>query len=386
MGIKPSHRLQSIKPSVVSSLRERAAALAANGRDVVDLSRVARTPAITPDGDPHTDMPPGHASNPDPDRIDAATLRGLLSTQFERENDLRFPPAQILFAHGTRPLVHALLQALLNDDDEVVVPAPYWHACPDLVRLAGGEPVIVRTAARRGYRMTPKQLHGALGPRSRLLVLASPAGPSGAVYPRGELEALAAVLGEHPEVVVLSDDVHARDAWTTPPHVNVLKAAPRLHARTVVINVVGNLGFAAGPASLVAAMERYLALGTTAPAACTLVEAMTSLRPDNGAHDAWRASLRRRHDLLLGTLAGLRGTTVVAATGGCHLLADLRERIASRTDIDDDIELATALLDSAGILTIPGSACGVPGHLGFSFAVPQASLEDAARRLSAALG
>ncbi len=386
MGIKPSHRLQSIKPSVVSSLRERAAALAANGRDIIDLSRVEREPAIASGREPRTDMPPGHPSNPVPDRVDAATLRGLLNAQFERENDLRFPPAQILFAHGTRPLVHALLQALLNDDDEVVVPAPYWHACPDLVRLAGGEPVIVRTAARRSYRMTPEQLHGVLGPRSRLLVLASPAGPSGAVYPRGELEALAAVLGEHPEVVVLSDDVHARDAWTTPPHVNVLKAAPRLHARTVVINVVGNLGFAAGPASLVAAMERYLALGTTAPAACTLLEAMTSLRTDNNAHDAWRASLRRRHDRLLGTLAGLSGTTVVPATGGCHLLADVRERIASRTDIDDDIELATALLDTAGILTIPGSACGAPGHLGFCFAVPQASLEDAARRLSAALG
>ena len=386
MGIKPSHRLQSIKSSFLSSLRERAAALAASGRDIVDLSRVECIPACAHSGVPGDETAAPRSSRAGCDRPDLAALREALCDKFERDNDLRFPPAQILVSRGARTMVHALMQALLNDDDEVVVPAPYWHAYPDLVRLAGGEPVIVRTVARRDYRMTPEQLHGALGPRSRLLVLASPAGSSSGVYKRGELEALAAVLGEHPEVVVLSDDTQERDAWTAPPYINMLRAAPRLHARTVIINAVGKIGFAAGPAPLITAMGRYLALSAAAPDARARSEAAAMLRADEAARDAWRASLRRRHDLLHGTLARLRGSTVLPATGGCHLLADLRPLIAGRDDVDDDGDLAAWLLDTAGIVCIPGTACGLPGHLRFSFAVPQASLEDAARRLQATLG
>ncbi|MEQ8663217.1 MAG: aminotransferase class I/II-fold pyridoxal phosphate-dependent enzyme [Gammaproteobacteria bacterium] len=383
MGIKPSHRVQSVKSSSLTGLRARAAERLHAGREIIDLSRAALAP-ITLDGGAATPLTAAAAVD---DPAGSPTLRAAISVKFERDNALRFPPAQILVSHDARHAVHALLQALLNDDDEVIIPAPYWHACPDLVRLAGGEPVIVRTSAREGWRMTPEQLRGALGPRTRLVILASLAGPTGACYPRGELEALAAVLAPHPETVILCDDVHEHAAWGEAPFVNLLNAAPRLHERCVVVNAIpgGGPGYAAGAAPLIAATTRYQAHSLGGPSAPVQTQATAALGLVTERRDAWHTVLRAGHACVLAALARVPGASTRAGAGGCHLLADLRAVIARRGDIDDDVALAHWLLDAHDLVCVPGSACGAPGHLRVTFALPATTLYEAARRLECAL-
>lgn len=382
MGIKPSHRLQTVKSSSLVALRARAAELARSGHHVIDLSRATLGPLAD-------DALPGDAprtASPCDDEAGLAELRAAICTRFERDNDLRFPPAQVLVSHDARHAVHVLLQALLNEDDEVVLPAPYPHAAPDLVRLAGGEPVIVRTAARDGWRITPEQLRGALGPRSRLLWLAGLGGTSGALYPRGELEMLAAVLVAHPEVALLCDDLQEPFAWGASPYTNLLNAAPRLHERCVVLNAVpGGIAYMAGAAGLIAAMSRYQSHSVGGPSAARQMLALTAFAVLPAARAASHMTLRRQHDLLMDNLGGLPGLTVRAAAGGRHVLADLRQVIAARDDVEDDAALARCLLDDTGVACAPGLAFGAPGHLRLSFAVPEVALREGLQRLRAAL-
>ncbi|MGE0487359.1 MAG: aminotransferase class I/II-fold pyridoxal phosphate-dependent enzyme [Gammaproteobacteria bacterium] len=392
MEIKPAHRVQNARSPVIPDLTERAADLVRTGRDVVDLSGAAV--ALPP--------PPGVADaaraaldndEASTDETRATDLATAIVTKFERDNDLRFGTDQIVVTHGARHALHLLMQALLNDDDEVIVPAPYWPGYPDLVRLAGADPVIVRTRARNRFRMTPEELRGALGPRTRLVILNSPCNPSGVVYGRGELESLARVLAEFPEVVVVCDDVYEYLCRTREPFATLLKVAPRLHDRTVIVNAVSEawgmgrwrIGFAAGPARLLAAMRRIQSRSSAPPGPVAQAAAAAALAAPREHHETRNTALGRSHERLYRALSDLPGIDVQPAEGGYHLLVFVGRVLGTRPDIDDDVALATWLLEEHGVVTSPGTACGMPGYLRLSYAADDAVVAEATRRLCAAL-
>ncbi|MGE0859541.1 MAG: pyridoxal phosphate-dependent aminotransferase, partial [Gammaproteobacteria bacterium] len=361
MDVRPSQRAASVKTSPTLAVAAEAAALARAGREILNLAA----------GQPDFDTP-AHVKDAAIAALDAEftkytevdgtpELKAAILRKFARDNGLNFRPEHLLVSCGGKHSLYNLMQALLNEDDEVLIPAPYWVSYPDMARLAGADPVIIRTKFKQHFKITPEQLRGALGPRSRLLILNSPANPSGAVYSHRELEALGAVLLEFPEVIVVSDDIFEHVRWNGDAFVNILNAVPRLHERAVIVNGVSKaygmagwrIGYAAGPAPLIAAMKKIQSQSTSNPTSIAQAAACAALDGDQAFLAERNAEYRRRHDFVLRELALIRGVDVHPAEGSFFVFPDMRGVIDRRGDIDDDVALAELLLEQAGIAVVP---------------------------------
>ena len=320
-------------------------------------------------------------------------LKQAIIEKFERENNLRFSLEQILVSSGCKHSIYNLMQALLNDGDEVIIPAPYWVSYPDMARLAGAEPVILRTDIASCFKITAEQLRGALGKRSRLLILNSPSNPSGSVYTRSELEALGSVLIDFPDVCVATDDIYEHILWTGEPFINVLNAVPQLHERTVVLNGVSKayamtgwrIGYAAGPASLIAAMKKIQSQSTSNPTSIAQVAATAALNGDQSLLAEQSAVFKQRHDFVIRELDRIKGVEVQPSAETFYTFPDMSGVIERAADIDDDLQLAAYLLDHAGVAGVPGSAFGAAGCMRFPYATSMDVLKDAMTRLQEAL-
>ena len=389
MDVKPSHRAASVRISPTLAVAAHAAELQRAGHNILNLAA----------GQPDFDTP-AHVKAAAIDAINAGftkytevdgtpELKAAVIEKFERDNALHFKPENILVSCGCKHSLFNLMQALLNEDDEVIIPAPYWVSYPDMARLAGADPVIIRTKFKQRFKITPEQLRGALGPRSRLLILNSPANPSGAVYSRAELAALGYVLADFPEVIVVSDDIFEHITWGQEPFANILNAAPRLHERTVIVNGLSKaygmagwrIGYAAGPAPLIAAMKKIQSQSTSNPTSIAQVAAIAALRGDRTFLRERNEIFKQRHDFVIGELGLIKGVEVHPADGSFFILADMSGVIARRDDIDDDVELAEHLLERAEMAVVPGAAFGIPDCLRLSTANSMDVLKEAMTRL-----
>lgn len=389
MDVKPSHRAASVRISPTLAVAAHAAELQRAGRDILNLAA----------GQSNFD-PPEHVKVAARDAITAGftkytevdgtpELKAAVIEKFERDNALHFKPDNILVSCGCKHSLFNLMQALLNEDDEVIIPAPYWVSYPDMARLAGADPVIIRTKFKQRFKISPEQLRGALGPRSRLLILNSPANPSGAVYSHSELEALGHVLADFPEVIVVSDDIFEHITWGAEAFVNILNAAPRLHERTVVVNGLSKaygmagwrIGYAAGPAPLIAAMKKIQSQSTSNPASVAQSAAVAALRGDHHFIRDQNDVFKKRHDFVMRELALIKGLNVHAAEGSFFVFPDMSGVIARRDDLDDDVALAEYLLDKAALAVVPGAAFGAPDCLRLSTANSMEVLREAMARM-----
>lgn len=389
MDVKPSHRAASVRISPTLAVAAHAAELQRAGRDILNLAA----------GQSDFDTPE-HAKAAARDAISAGftrytdidgtpELKAAVIEKFERDNALHFKPENILVSCGCKHSLFNLMQALLNEDDEVIIPAPYWVSYPDMARLAGADPVIIRTKFKQRFKITPEQLRGALGPRSRLLILNSPANPSGAVYSRAELEAIGHVLAEFPEVIVVSDDIFEHVRWSSEPFTNILNAAPRLHERTVVVNGVSKaygmagwrIGYAAGPAPLIAAMKKIQSQSTSNPTSIAQAAAVAVLRGDRGFLREQNEAFKKRHDFLMRELTLIKGVNIHPAEGSFFVFPDMSGVIARRDDLDDDVALAEYLLEQAEVAVVPGAAFGAPDCLRLSAANSMDVLKEAMARM-----
>ncbi|MCZ6664536.1 MAG: pyridoxal phosphate-dependent aminotransferase [Gammaproteobacteria bacterium] len=393
LEVKPSQRAQSVRPSPTMAISAKAAELKRAGKDILSLA------AGEPDFDTpeHVKAAAIVAINDGFTKYTAVDgtleLKHAIIEKFERENNLRFSPEQILVSNGCKHSIYNLMQALLNDGDEVIIPAPYWVSYPDMARLAGAEPVILRTGIANRFKINAEQLRGALGERSRLLILNSPSNPSGSVYTRFELEALGAVLIDFPDVVVATDDIYEHILWTGEPFINVLNAVPQLHERTVVLNGVSKayamtgwrIGYAAGPASLIATMKKIQSQSTSNPTSIAQVAATAALNGDQSSLAEQSAVFKQRHDFVIRELDRIEGVEVEPSAGTFYTFPDMSGVIERAADIDDDMQLAEYLLDKAGVAGVPGSAFGAAGCMRFSYATSMDVLKDAMTRLQEAL-
>ena len=393
MEVKPSLRAQSVRPSPTMAISAKAAELKRAGKDILSLA------AGEPDFDTpeHVKAAAIVAINDGFTKYTAVDgtleLKHAIIEKFERENNLRFSLEQILVSSGCKHSIYNLMQALLNEGDEVIIPAPYWVSYPDMARLAGAEPVILRTDIASCFKITAEQFRGALGKRSRLLILNSPSNPSGSVYTRSELEALGSVLIDFPDVVVATDDIYEHILWTGEPFINVLNAVPQLHERTVVLNGVSKayamtgwrIGYAAGPASLIAAMKKIQSQSTSNPTSIAQVAATAALNGDQSSLAEQSAVFKQRHDFVIRELDRIKGVEVQPSAGTFYTFPDMSGVIERAADIDDDMQLAAYLLDHAGVAGVPGSAFGTPGCMRFSYATSMDVLKDAMTRLQEAL-
>lgn len=309
-------------------------------------------------------------------------LREAIAYRFERDNGLQVSPAEVMASTGAKQCVFNFMMSVLNPDDEVLVPSPYWTSYLDQVTLAGGRPVPVPTSAETGFKVSGELLQRQITPRTRALVLNNPHNPSGAVYTRQELEEILDVVLSA-QLVVLADEVYDQIIYDDREHVCFAALRPEAAAVTVTVNAVSKtycmtgwrLGFASGPRELVAAMERIQSHSTSCPNVVTQWAAVAALTGDQSSISRLRAELDARRRLAVSALQAMPGLECTMPEGTFYVFPALAAG-------QDAAAFAEALLTATGVLVAPGSAFGEPKHVRLCFAASKTSLEMALERMN----
>ena len=384
--------MASVKPSPTGAVLALATRLRAQGRDIISLGT----------GEPDFDTP-RHIREAGIAAINAgqtrytptdgtAELKTAIQGKFARENDLDYDTSQIVVTCGAKQALFNLCLALLGPDDEAIIPAPYWVSYPDMVRLAGAEPVIVHGGIEQDFKIRPEQLAAKLTRRTRLMFLNTPCNPTGACYTEAELQALGAVLDDHPNVVLVADDIYEHIHWDDQPFVSFAAACPSLKNRVVTVNGVSKayamtgwrLGYAAGPKELIAAMATVQSQSTTNPCSISQAAAVAALSGDQSCIGDMVQAYKLRHDFVVDALNAIPGFECRPGEGTFYALPLVRGAIAA-CGLATDAEFTEYLLTQAEVAVVPGSAFGAPGYIRLSFACSMEQLEEALQRIKGAV-
>nr|WP_255673174.1 pyridoxal phosphate-dependent aminotransferase [Legionella sp. 31fI33] len=382
-----SDRIQQVKPSPTLAVAAKAAKMRAAGLDIIGLGT----------GEPDFDTPQ-HIKDAAIAAIKAgftkytavegiAELKQAIKDKFKRDNNLEYELNQILVSVGGKQSVYNLCQALINEGDEVIIPAPYWVSYPDIALLAGGVPVFIPSTPAARFKITAAQLEAAITPKTKLVFLNSPSNPSGVAYSLAELKALGDVLKKHPNVFIATDDMYEHIIWTQ-PFANILNACPELYERTIVLNGVSKayamtgwrIGYAGGPAPLIGAMATVQSQSTSNP--CSIAQKASVAALNGGDEEVKKMveAFRQRHDYIVSRLSDIPGIEVIPADGTFYSFPNVQAIIEKR-GYQNDVEFAEKLLQEVGVALVPGSAFGNEGCIRLSFATSMDILRDAMDRL-----
>jgi aspartate aminotransferase len=326
------------------------------------------------------------------------SLKAAIIAKLKRDNNLEYTAKQILVSCGGKQSFFNLALAVIDPGDEVIIPAPYWVSYPDIIIIAEGTPVIVQADIKQGFKLTPEQLTAAITPKTKMVVINSPSNPSGAVYTLDDLKALGAVLRNHPNILIATDDMYEHVALTDDKFVNILDACPDLYARTMVLNGVSKayamtgwrIGYAAGPEAIITAMENVQSQSTSNPTSISQVAAEAALNGDQGCITPMVKAFRERHVFVVNELNTIPGLSCIMAGGAFYAFPDARVAIATLYQkgiikAATDIALSEYLLVEAGVAVVPGSAFGSEGYIRLSFATSMENLQEALIRIKRAL-
>lgn len=389
MKISLSDRIQRVKPSPTLAVTALANQLRAEGRDVIGLAA----------GEPDFDTP-DYIKKAAIDAINkgytkytavdgTAGLKQAIINKFKRENGLDYAADQVLVSVGGKQAFYNLCMTLLNEGDEVIIPAPYWVSYPDIVKLADATPVIVEGNISQSFKITPAQLQQAITDKTKMVIINSPSNPSGKAYSKAELRALGDVLVKHPNIVIMTDDIYEHIVWTDEGFVNILNACPELTDQTVVINGVSKaysmtgwrIGYSGGPADIIKGMKKIQSQSTSNPTSIAQYAAQAALEGDQSFLKDMCDVFRQRHDFVYKTLDAMDGVDCPPSDGTFYSFPSFHAVIERMDGIEDDVQLAQLLLEKAEVALVPGSAFGLSGHLRLSFATDMDSLEKALARI-----
>ena len=380
--------MAAIKPSPTGAVLALAAELRATGRDIISLGA----------GEPDFDTPQHIKEAAQKAIVDGQTkytpidgtaeLKSAVCEKFARENGLTYQPSQVIVSSGAKQSLFNLCMALLSRGDEVIIPAPYWVSYPDMVRLADAEPVIVESGIDEDFKITPAQLDAAISDRTRLLILNSPNNPTGASYSKGELQALGAVLVDHPDIVIVADDIYEHIHWAEEPFCSFASACPDLFDRVVTTNGVSKayamtgwrIGYAAGPQELISAMKTIQSQSTSNPCSISQVAAVAALTGDQTPVGVMTAAYKERHDYVIKTLNDIDGFECRPGEGTFYALPRVLGVLENKK-LASDTDLVALLLNEVDVACVPGAAFGAPGYIRLSFACSMESLQDAMNRI-----
>jgi aspartate aminotransferase len=382
--------VQRIKPSPTLAITARAAALRAEGKDIVGLGA----------GEPDFDTP-DHIKRAAITAIDngftkytavdgTAELKQAVIDKFSRDNGLEYQANQILVSVGGKQSFFNLTQAILDDGDEVIIPAPYWVSYPDMVLLADGVPVIVEAGQEQNFKITPEQLDAAITDKTRLFVINSPSNPSGKAYTKSELTALGEVLRKYPQVLIATDDMYEHILWTEEGFYNIVMACPDLYDRTIVLSGVSKaysmtgwrIGYAAGPAELIAPMKKIQSQSTSNPASISQAAAVEALNGDQQCIQDMLIEFKKRHDMVVERLNEMEGIESLNSDGTFYVFPNISKALDRMPNINDDLEFAEALLVDKGVAVVPGTAFGLKNHIRLSIATSEQNLKNALQRIA----
>ncbi|ARE82077.1 pyridoxal phosphate-dependent aminotransferase [Roseovarius mucosus] len=388
-----SATLSRVKPSPTIAVTTKAQELKAAGRDVIGLGagepdfatpahiRAAGIRAIEEGKTKYTAV----------DGI--PELKAAICAKFKRDNGLDYVPAQVSVASGGKQILYNALMATLNPGDEVLIPAPYWVSYPDMVLLAGGEPVIAPAGIETGFKLTPEALEAAITPKTRWFIFNSPSNPTGAGYTWDELKDLTDVLMRHPHVWIMTDDMYEHLAYDGFEFCTPAQVEPALYDRTLTCNGVSKaycmtgwrIGYAAGPQDLIGAMRKIQSQSTSNP--CTISQ-WAAVEALNGSHDFIaenNAVFARRRDLVVAMLNEIEGMECPTPNGAFYVYPSIAGLIgktsAGGAKIADDEAFATALLEETGVAVVFGAAFGLSPNFRISYATSDDALKEACTRI-----
>jgi aspartate aminotransferase len=391
-----AERLGRIKPSPTIAVTTRARELRAAGQDVIGLG--AGEPDFdTPDPVKEAAIAAIRAGQTKYTAVGGTPeLKTAVAAKFKRDNGLDYAPEQIIVGAGGKQGLFTAILATVEEGDEVIVPAPYWVSYPDMVLLAGGEPVVVESSEDNGFRMRPEELEAAITPRTEWLILNSPSNPSGAAYSRDELAALAAVLMRHAQVWVMADDIYEKIVYDNFVFTTLAQVEPGLYERTLTVNGVSKayamtgwrIGFAGGPAELIKAMASIQSQSTTNAASISQAAAVEALNGDQEFLAPRNAAFKKRRDMVVGMLNDIPGLSCRTPEGAFYVYPSCAGVIGKTTPegktIASSEDYAAHLLESEGVAVVHGTAFGLDPHFRISYATSDEALAEACRRIQRA--
>ena len=393
-----SQRVLSIKESPTLAITAKAGKYKAEGRPVIGLAA----------GEPDFDTPQ-HIKDAAKAAIDAGftkytpvsgipSLKKAIVEKFKNENGFDYALNEVIVGVGGKQTIFNLCLAVLNAGDEVVIAAPYWVSYADIAMVAEAIPVIINCGIEQGFKLLPAQLEAAITPKTKIVMLNSPSNPTGAVYNLAELQALGEVLLKHPHVLVATDDMYEHVNLTGDKFYNILNAAPALKSRCIVLNGVSKaysmtgwrIGYAAGPAYIIKAMEILQSQSTSNATSISQVAAEAALSGSQDCIKPMVAAFKERHQYVVDRFNKMPGLRCLMAGGAFYAFPDARVAIANLHQAGKiaeatDMALAEYLLESFDVAVVPGSAFGAEGYFRISFATSMENLKNALDRIEKAL-
>jgi aspartate aminotransferase/aspartate/glutamate/aspartate-prephenate aminotransferase len=395
-SVRFNERVAAMQPSATLAMKSRASEMRRQGHPVVALS------AGEPDFDTPAEISEAgikaiksgythYTENPG-----AMELREVISRKFARDNNLDYTPSQILCSNGAKQSIALTTHVLCDEGDEVLIPAPYWVSYPEMARFAGAEPRIVSASVENEYRLTPEQLDEAITDRTRMFILCSPSNPTGSVYSREELEALADVLRQYPDVYVMSDEIYEYVLFDDAEHVS-FASLPGMKDRTITINGFSKgfamtgwrLGYLAAPEPITKACAKVQGQFTSAPCSVSQKAGAAALTMDMSPVHRMVEAFRQRRDYMVERLGQLDGVRCPMPQGAFYLYPDVSSYFGAETPdgvaIEDSSDLCFYLLENEHVALVPGTAFGAPNGLRISYASSMEDLETAMDRIERGL-
>jgi aspartate aminotransferase len=391
-----AHSLGKIKASPTIAVAMKAAELKAAGKDIISLGM----------GEPDFDTPQNiknaaiAAINKGDTKYTAvdgtAALKKAIIAKFKRENNLEYKPSEICVSTGAKQVIFNALIATINPQDEVIIPAPYWVSYPDMVLLAGGNPIIVESSEKNNFKITPAALEAKITPKTKWLIFNSPSNPTGACYSGDELKALAEVLVRHDQVHIMADDIYEHLIFDDLKFATLAEIEPKLKDRTLVVNGVSKayamtgwrIGYGAGPEKLIKAMSVIQSQSTSSPSSISQAASVEAL---NGVQDYIPTNAKifqSRRDMVVSMLNKIDGIECNIPNGAFYVFPSCKgiygKKTSSGQKIENDNDFATYLLEEALVSVVPGAAFGAPDFFRISYAASEEFLKNSMQRIAEA--
>jgi len=389
-----SDRLQRLSPSATLAMSQKSSEMKAQGIDVINMS-VGEPDFNTPD---HIKQSAKKAIDENYSRYSPVPgypdLRSAIVSKLKNENNLDYTPGEILVSNGAKQCVCNAVLALVNDGDEVIIPAPYWVSYPQMVKLAGGTPIIVEAGFEQDFKMTPEQLEAAITPKTKMLILCSPSNPTGSVYSESEMKGLAEVLLKHEGVFVLADEIYEHINYIG-KHASIA-TIPGMKERSIIVNGVSKayamtgwrIGFLAAPEWIVKGCNKLQGQYTSGPCSVSQKAAVEAYVASQQCVEDMRKAFERRRNLIVELAKEIPGLEVNVPEGAFYLFPKCNSfygKTDGKRTINNSTDLAMFLLEEGHVATVGGDAFGDPNCFRMSYATSDENIREAMRRIKETL-
>lgn len=380
-------RVQTLTPSTTLAITAKAQKLKQEGHDVLSLGA----------GEPDFNTPESILNAAEQAMRDGKTkytptggipeLKRAIIDKFKHDNELHYSEDEVIVTTGAKHALYTLFQVLLDEEDEVIVPSPYWVSYPEQVKLAGGKPVIASTTEEKEFKLTPEDLKNAITSKTKAVIINSPSNPTGMMYTKEELEQLGDICLKH-NLFIVSDEIYEKLIYTNDEHVSMAEISSELKKQTIVVNGVSKshamtgwrIGYAAGDSTIIKAMSNLASHATSNPASISQYAALAAYTSTSDTTEQMRETFNERRETLYRLLSDIPGIKCIKPKGAFYLFPNVEEAVENGGFASTD-EWVKTLLDEEKVAIIPGSGFGSPNNVRLSYATSMETLKNAAERI-----